>query len=84
MHFAPAQGGCGFYGLPLVFVSFVLAQIWQPIPEYTAEAKIQLETNQSMASLYLESFGYSVGGVFGNGGFQICARTKVKKTGGRP
>ena len=50
-----------FTAFLLGFFSFVLAQIWQPIPEYTAEAKIQIEANQSMASLYLESFGYSVG-----------------------
>ena len=50
-----------FTAFLLGFFSFVPAQIWQPIPEYTAEAKIQIEANQSMASLYLESFGYSVG-----------------------
>ena len=55
------KGDVIFTAFLLGFFSFVLAQIWQPIPEYTAEAKIQIEANQSMASLYLESFGYSVG-----------------------
>ena len=55
------RGGVIFTAFLLGFFSFVLAQIWQPIPEYTAEAKIQIEANQSMDSLYLESFGYSVG-----------------------
>ena len=50
-----------FTAFLLGFFSFVLAQIWQPIPEYTAESKIHIEANQSVASLYLESFGYSVG-----------------------
>ena len=50
-----------FTAFLLGFFSFVLAQIWQPIPEYTADAKIQIESNQSVASLYLESYGYSVG-----------------------
>ena len=55
------RGGVIFTAFLLGFFSFVLAQIWQPIPEYTAEAKIQIEANQSMASLYLEYLGYSVG-----------------------
>ncbi|HIG53311.1 MAG TPA: polysaccharide biosynthesis tyrosine autokinase [Candidatus Handelsmanbacteria bacterium] len=50
-----------FTAFLLGFFSFVLAQIWQPIPEYTANAKIQIESNQSVASLYMESYGYSVG-----------------------
>jgi uncharacterized protein involved in exopolysaccharide biosynthesis len=50
-----------FTAFLLGFFSFVLAQIWQPIPEYTANAKIQIESNQSIASLTMESYGYSVG-----------------------
>ncbi len=44
----------------LGFFSFVLSLMWQPIPEYTANAKIQIESNQSIASLTMESYGYSV------------------------
>jgi len=50
-----------FTAFLLGFFSFVLAQIWKPIPEYTADAKIQIESTQSVANLYLESYGYSVG-----------------------
>jgi len=50
-----------FTAFLLGFFSFVMAQVWQPIPEYTASAKIQIESNQSVTNLYLESFGYSVG-----------------------
>ena len=51
-----------FTAFLLGFFSFVLAQIWQPIPEYTANAKIQIqiESNQSIASLTMESYGHSV------------------------
>ena len=50
-----------FTAFLLGFFSFVVAQIWKPIPEYTADAKIQIESTQSVANLYLESYGYSVG-----------------------
>ena len=50
-----------FTAFLLGFFSFVLAHIWQSIPEYTAESKIHIEANQSVASLYMGSFGYSVG-----------------------
>ena len=42
-----------FTAFLLDFFSFVLAQIWQPIPDYTADAKIQIESTQSVANLYL-------------------------------
>jgi len=46
----------------LGFFSFVLARIRQPIPEYTANAKIHIESNHSIASLTMESCAYSVDG----------------------
>ena len=51
------KGVVTFAAFLLGFFSFVLAQIWQPIPEYTANAKIQIESNQSIASLTMESYG---------------------------
>ena len=53
------KGVVTFAAFLLGFFSFVLAQIWQPIPEYTADAKIQIESNQSIASLTMESYGHS-------------------------
>ena len=44
-----------FTAFLLGFFSFVMAQVWQPIPEYTASAKIQIESNQSVTNLYLYS-----------------------------
>ena len=44
----------------LDFFSFVLSQIRQPTPEYTANAKIRIESNQCIASLTMESYGYRV------------------------
>ena len=47
-----------FTGFLLGFFSFVLATIWQPIPIYTAAAKVQLISGQqSIANLYLEAYG---------------------------
>ena len=48
-----------FTAFLLGFFSFVMAQVWQPIPEYTVSAKIQIESNQTVTNLYLEIFGYS-------------------------
>ena len=54
------KGFVTFASFLLGFFSFVLAQLWQPIPEYTANAKIQIQSNQSIASLTMESYGHSV------------------------
>jgi|GEM_PF-99932 len=52
-----------FTAFLLGFFSFVLATMWQPIPIYTAEAKVQLISGQqSIANLYLEAYGAGGGG----------------------
>ncbi|MFT5086127.1 MAG: capsular exopolysaccharide synthesis family protein [Planctomycetota bacterium] len=52
-----------FTAFLLGFFSFVLATIWQPIPIYTAVAKVQLISGQqSLANLYLEAYGAGGGG----------------------
>ena len=52
-----------FTAFLLGFFSFVLATIWQPIPIYTAAAKVQLISGQqSIANMYLEAYGGGGGG----------------------
>ena len=45
------------------FFSFVIAQTWKETPIYTARSKIQLNTNQSAESMYMDYISsYGVGG----------------------
>ncbi len=51
-----------FTGFLLGFFSFVLATIWQPIPIYSAAAKVQLISGQQSIANYLEAYGGGGGG----------------------
>ncbi|MFA6109855.1 MAG: P-loop NTPase [Candidatus Latescibacterota bacterium] len=51
----------GFTAVLLGAFSLGLAVLWQPRPLYRSAAKVQISTNQTLTSLYLQSISYNAG-----------------------